>query len=147
MHKGQFLKDLAKRTNTTTKAATHFVDNFMAAVVDALAHGGKLILTGFGSFHVRERKARTGRHPRTGAKMHIPAKKTTVFKPGVSLRHAAEGKKHAAPKKKHVAKAAAHGAAKGKAPAGKAPAGKITPAKHAAPAAKHKAAPAKAKKK
>ena len=91
MNKGDFLKELAKRTNQSTKAAGEYLNHFVEAVADTLEKGGKLILSGFGSFHVRERKARTGRHPRTGAKMHIPAKKTTVFKPGSNLKAAAEG--------------------------------------------------------
>lgn len=43
-------------------------------------------LTGFGTFAVTERKARTGRNPRTGEPIEIPAKKAVVFRPGKQLR-------------------------------------------------------------
>ena len=58
-----------------------------------LSKGEKLTLVGFGTFQVRERKSRTGRNPRTGAKLNIPAKKSPVFSAGKSLKEAVAGKK------------------------------------------------------
>jgi DNA-binding protein HU-beta len=53
-----------------------------------LAAGNKLTLTGFGTFSVSERKARTGRNPRTGTALNIPACKVAQFKPGKVLKDA-----------------------------------------------------------
>ncbi len=64
------------------------------AVLDALAEGlvrdGDVELRPFGSFRVRERKARTGRNPRTGAALAIPARRVVVFRAGSGLRRAPE---------------------------------------------------------
>jgi len=51
-----------------------------------LARGEKVSLVGFGTFQVRERKARRGRNPQTGEELQIPARKTPRFKPGKGLR-------------------------------------------------------------
>jgi len=63
----------------------------LAALVDAVKAGlgtkdGKVQLVGFGTFEVRERKARTGRNPQTGATIKIPASKTVTFRPGKTLK-------------------------------------------------------------
>jgi DNA-binding protein HU-beta len=57
-------------------------------IQDELAAGNKLTLTGFGTFSVSERKARTGRNPRTGEEIKIPACKVAQFKPGKVLKEA-----------------------------------------------------------
>lgn len=59
---------------------------FFDSVADTLERGGRVELRGFGAFSVRERPARTGRNPRTGAAVHVPAKSTPFFKSGKDLR-------------------------------------------------------------
>jgi DNA-binding protein HU-beta len=60
------------------------------AVVDAIKHGitkdKKVQIVGFGTFVVRQRKARTGRNPQTGQEIQIKASKTVGFKPGKQLK-------------------------------------------------------------
>jgi integration host factor subunit beta len=51
-----------------------------------LEHGGRVELRGFGALSVRSRPARTGRNPRTGAAVHVPAKSVPFFKSGKELR-------------------------------------------------------------
>ena len=58
------------------------------AMMDALKAGDKVQLMGFGTFEVKERAARTGRNPSTGATIEIPASKTPTFKAGKGLRDA-----------------------------------------------------------
>jgi hypothetical protein len=48
--------------------------------------GGSLGLPGFGTFEVRERAARTGRNPKTGEELKIPASRVAAFKPGAALK-------------------------------------------------------------
>ena len=72
----------------TKKAAAAAVDAVIAAVKDALAEGEAVRLVGFGTFSVKERKARTGRNPQTGKAIKIPAKKVPVFSPGKALKEA-----------------------------------------------------------
>ena len=66
------------------------VENIVNAVLDeitdALAAGNRVELRGFGAFSVRSRPARTGRNPRTGETVEVPAKAVPFFKSGKELR-------------------------------------------------------------
>ena len=62
------------------------VDLFFHAVVDHLASGGRVELRGFGAFSTRQHAARTGRNPRSGATVPVPAKRSVHFKPGKAMR-------------------------------------------------------------
>ena len=55
-------------------------------MVERLERGGRVEIRGFGAFSVRARPARTGRNPRTGAAVHVPAKVVPFFKSGKELR-------------------------------------------------------------
>ena len=134
LNKALLVDELATRLNISKKDATDSVEAFIAIVVDSVAKGGKVSLTGFGVFERAERAARTGRNPLTGATVKISATAVPKFRPGTEFKTLVAGKKKAAKK-----------AAPAKAAAKKAPAKKAAPAK-AAPvkAAAKKAAPAKA---
>lgn len=60
-------------------------------IADALADGDRVELRGFGAFSVRQRKARTGRNPRTGETVHVAAKSVPFFRPGKELRARVNG--------------------------------------------------------
>ena len=62
------------------------VDIVLEELSQALADGGRVELRGFGAFSVRNREARTGRNPRTGAAVKVAAKRVPFFKPGKELR-------------------------------------------------------------
>jgi integration host factor subunit beta len=62
------------------------VDVVLDEIALALAQGGRVELRGFGAFSVRNREARTGRNPRTGAAVKVAAKRVPFFKPGKELR-------------------------------------------------------------
>jgi integration host factor subunit beta len=62
------------------------VDLFFEAIVDQLAAGGRVELRGFGAFSTRLHAARTGRNPRSGAAVPVPAKRSVHFKPGKAMR-------------------------------------------------------------
>lgn len=62
------------------------VDIFFDEISARLAEGGRVELRGFGTFSTRQREARTGRNPRTGASVPVPAKKVPYFKPGKEMR-------------------------------------------------------------
>jgi len=72
----------------TKKQAASTVDAVMGAIEEALAKGEDVRLVGFGTFSVKKRKARTGRNPRTGKALKIPAKKVPVFSAGKGLKEA-----------------------------------------------------------
>jgi integration host factor subunit beta len=56
------------------------------SIVRALRSGDKVEIRGFGSFHTRQRRARIGRNPRTGARVEVPPKRIPFFKPSEELR-------------------------------------------------------------
>ena len=62
------------------------VDIFFEEIAQRLAEGGRVELRGFGAFSTRERDARTGRNPRTGEPVDVPAKRVPYFKPGKEMR-------------------------------------------------------------
>ena len=66
------------------------VERIVSAVFDeitnALADGDRVELRGFGAFSVKHRDARTGRNPRTGESVEVPAKRAPFFKTGKDLR-------------------------------------------------------------
>ena len=71
---------------TTLTQADKCVSIILDEISGALATGGRVELRGFGVFEVRKRKARTGRNPRTGASVKVPAKAVPFFKAGKQLR-------------------------------------------------------------
>ena len=62
------------------------VDIFFEEISARLAEGGRVELRGFGTFSTRQRDARTGRNPRTGESVDVPAKRVPYFKPGKEMR-------------------------------------------------------------
>jgi integration host factor subunit beta len=62
------------------------VDIFFDEITTRLAEGGRVELRGFGTFSTRQRDARNGRNPRTGANVDVPAKRVPYFKPGKEMR-------------------------------------------------------------
>ena len=96
MNKEQLVEVVAKKTKLTKKDVQTILDQTLTSITHALSKGDKLTLVGFGTFQVRERKARIGRNPRTGAKLQIAAKKSPVFAAGKVLREVVAGGKKVA---------------------------------------------------
>lgn len=70
----------------TKKQAKEVVDAMTEAITENLIRGDRVTLPGFGSFRVSERAARTGRNPKTGATIKIPATNNVRFKAGKNLK-------------------------------------------------------------
>ena len=87
-NKQELVDSVAKATGLTKKDATASVDAVFASIEEALKNGEKVQLIGFGNFEVRDRAARKGRNPQTGAEIEIPASKVPAFKPGKALKDA-----------------------------------------------------------
>jgi len=62
------------------------VSIFFDEIAKRLAEGGRVELRGFGAFSTRGRESRTGRNPRTGESVAVPAKRVPYFKPGKEMR-------------------------------------------------------------
>ncbi|NLK85660.1 MAG: HU family DNA-binding protein [Aeromonadales bacterium] len=88
VNKSQLVDSIAKKSGLTVKDSTAAVNAFLESVKDALAGGDSVTLIGFGSFLVRDRAARSGRNPRTGNVVQIPAVKVPAFKAGKPLKDA-----------------------------------------------------------
>jgi len=88
MTKAELISKLAEAAAIKKSEAGLVVEAFTEAVQAALAAGEDVALKGFGTFAVASRKARTGRNPKTGAAIAIPAQKTPKFKPGKALKDA-----------------------------------------------------------
>ena len=86
MNKQELIAVMAEKANLSKKDAEAALNAFVSAVEGALVKGDKVQLVGFGGFEVRERAARTGRNPQTGAEMKIDAAKVPAFKAGKALK-------------------------------------------------------------
>lgn len=93
MNRKQLIDALATKTGSTKTDAEKFIAAFIDVVTETLAAGDDISLVGFGTFEVRERAARTGRNPATGAELKIGASKSPAFKPGAPLKAAVNGSK------------------------------------------------------
>jgi DNA-binding protein HU-beta len=85
MNKAQLIDAIAAKAQLTKVDAKKALDAFIGVTAASLKKGDRLALIGFGSFSVAKRGARTGRNPRTGVALKIPAKKVVRFKPGAEL--------------------------------------------------------------
>ena len=104
VNKTGLVKSLAEKTGVTQKDAAKVLDSVLDSIQTALAQGDKVQIIGFGTFEVRDRKARNVISPATGKEIKVPATRVPAFKPGKSLKEAVAKK---VPDKKK-------GAAKGK---------------------------------
>jgi integration host factor subunit beta len=86
MIKTDLIDRVAIRTNLTRKQTTIVVNSFLSSITDSLVAGDEVEIRGFGSFRIRKRNARIGLNPKTGNKVHIPAKKAPYFRAGKNLK-------------------------------------------------------------
>lgn len=88
MTKAELVGSLADKAGVSKKDADAVLQAFVDVVTDTLSSGDDVTLTGFGTFSVTERQARTGVNPRTLEKIEIAATKTPKFKAGKKLKEA-----------------------------------------------------------
>lgn len=86
MNKRELVGEVVNQTGLIKKTSREAIDAITSVITDALARAEKVTLVGFGTFRVRNRKARTGRNPRTGQVIQIPAKKVPKFVAGRTLK-------------------------------------------------------------
>lgn len=98
MTKADIVDSVANEHELSKRQANEIVDLILDEITSALKSGEKVQLIPFGSFVVRERKARTGRNPQTGEMLKIAARKVPAFAAGKGLKDAVGGPKRAARK-------------------------------------------------
>jgi len=86
MNKAELAEEVSGEIGLSKRETQKVIDAIVGAIGDTLAAGEKVTLVGFGTFGVRQRKARTGRNPQTGATLQIPAKRVVKFLPGKTLK-------------------------------------------------------------
>jgi integration host factor subunit beta len=86
MTKADLVDKVTALGDLTRRDGEVIVDTLFEAVIGALKSGDKIEIRGFGSFRTRQRNARTGRNPKTGEKVEVPAKRVPFFKPSKELR-------------------------------------------------------------
>ena len=86
MNKTELVAAMADAAGLSKKDTEKALKAFTDVVAEELKKGEKVQLVGFGTFEVRERAAREGRNPQSGAVMKIPASKAPKFKAGKALK-------------------------------------------------------------
>lgn len=86
MNKSELVEKLAERAKITKKRAEQVVNLIFEQMTEALQRGERIEIRGFGSFTNKSYDAYTGRNPRTGETIHVPAKKLPFFKVGKELK-------------------------------------------------------------
>ena len=87
MTRKEILTIITTRSGLPRKRAKKAVDIFFLALRDAIVDGERIEIRGFGTFKVKERKARTARNPRTGEPVPLPARRVPVFKVSKELKN------------------------------------------------------------
>ncbi|MDO3382319.1 nucleoid-associated protein HU-beta [Gilvimarinus algae] len=88
MNKTELIEAIAASADISKAAAGRALDAVVDGITDSLKKGDQVVLVGFGTFSVKERSARTGRNPQTGAEIQIAAAKVPSFKAGKALKDA-----------------------------------------------------------
>lgn len=88
MNKSELVAAIAEAAGITKADASRALQALLETITTNMSNGGGVSLTGFGTFSVSERAARTGRNPSNGKALKIPAKKVAKFKAGKGLSQA-----------------------------------------------------------
>lgn len=86
MTKADMVAAVADKLDLSKKQAEIAVDTVFNTIMEGIKTNEKVVISGFGTFEVRTRAARTGRNPRTGEDITIPEQKTPAFKAGKVLK-------------------------------------------------------------
>jgi DNA-binding protein HU-beta len=86
MTKAELIESVASKVDLPRATAERAVNTMFDEMVTALRQGDKVNISGFGTFSVSARKARTGRNPKTGESIEIAASRAAKFKPGKTLK-------------------------------------------------------------
>lgn len=88
MNKNELIARVAEKTGQSKSTAADVVEATFNEIEAALKKGDEVRIVGFGNFVVAKRAASTGRNPRTGESINIPASKAPKFRPGKALKDA-----------------------------------------------------------
>jgi integration host factor subunit beta len=89
--KADLVEEVVRVTELPRKESETVVETIFESIIGALQSGDRIEIRGFGSFRTRQRRGRTGRNPKTGAKVEVPPKKIPFFKPSKELKDHVNG--------------------------------------------------------
>jgi integration host factor subunit beta len=84
--KADLVEEVVRVTELPRKESEAIVETIFEGIIGALQGGDRIEIRGFGSFRTRQRRGRTGRNPKTGAKVEVPPKRIPFFKPSKELK-------------------------------------------------------------
>ncbi len=90
--KADLVEEVSQTTGLTRNDSEEAVETIFESIIGALQKGEKIEIRGFGSFRTRQRRARVGRNPKTGARVEVPPKRVPFFKPSRELREYDNGR-------------------------------------------------------
>jgi integration host factor subunit alpha len=88
MTKADLIESIYSQLHVPKKESSDIVELVIESLKEAVANGENVKISGFGTFHVRQKKTRKGRNPKTGASMQIAARRVLSFRAGQQLKHA-----------------------------------------------------------
>ena len=89
--KADLVEEVVRVTELPRKESETVVETIFESIIGALQSGDRIEIRGFGSFRTRQRRGRTGRNPKTGAKVEVPPQKIPFFKPSKELKDHVNG--------------------------------------------------------
>jgi len=92
--KADLIEQVSRVAEKTPDDAEVVVGTIFDSIMNSLREGNRIEIRGFGSFRTRQRQARLGRNPKTGAAVHVPAKKILYFSPGKELKKGVNNLEH-----------------------------------------------------
>jgi integration host factor subunit beta len=95
--KADLVEEVVRVTELPRKESEAVVETIFESIIGALQGGDRIEIRGFGSFRTRQRRGRTGRNPKTGAKVEVPPKRIPFFKPSKELKDFVNGGASASP--------------------------------------------------
>jgi integration host factor subunit beta len=95
--KADLVEEVVRVTELPRKESEAVVETIFESIIGALQGGDRIEIRGFGSFRTRQRRGRTGRNPKTGAKVEVPPKRIPFFKPSKELKDFVNGGAPATP--------------------------------------------------
>lgn len=88
MNKAELVEKLASKFDQPKKVLEEITDTVIDTITEELSKGGEVAFSGFGTFSVKQKKARQGVNPKTGERIQIAASKAPKFKAGKRLKEA-----------------------------------------------------------
>lgn len=95
--KAELIEEVIRITELPRKESETVVETVFESIIEALQKNDKIEIRGFGSFRTRQRRGRTGRNPKTGAKVEVPPKRIPFFKPSKELKDFVNSQRVSAP--------------------------------------------------